>query len=226
MKNIIITGTCEVEVLGVFSLFESMGIPTTQLRDAQPEPGDLLIVSMSAEPLLGWAKYLPSLLAMKLWWRCSIVVLVPNKLASIRLLDSIGSIVSGGYSLAWTRNALMYLVAKWRQGEPLPVGDIHRFSDLPLLSIEVVAYFFAQTLPVKRGGGLSKTEYGRRNRAMVSMGFCYRHQLELFMVGVDPKIIKILWCHCLVPHSRKRADILQYVNADKLYRYLFSVGVY
>lgn len=189
MKNIVVMGSCEAEVRGVLSLLEGVGIAAVRAGVSPLGPGDLLIVAMSAEPLLGWAKHLPPLLAMKLRWHCTIVVLTPNEIAGVRLLNAVGCIVPGGYSLDWTCNILQCLVAKWRQGKPLPVGNVRRISVACGLDIEGVAYFFAQTMPVVGSAKLSKTEYGRRNRALVNMGFCHLQPLRVFMAGVAPQAV-------------------------------------
>lgn len=189
MKNIVVMGACEVEVQGVLSLLEEMDIPAVRAGVSPLTSDDLLIVAMSAEPLLGWAKHLPFLLAMKLRWRCAMVVLTPNEIADVRLLDAVGCIVPGGYSLGWMSNTLLCLVAKWQQGKPLPAGNVRRISAVSSLDIDEMVYFFTQTMPVVGLARLSKTEYGRRNRALVNMGFCHLQQFRLFMSGVSSQAV-------------------------------------
>lgn len=194
MRNIVVTGTCDAEVQGILSLLDGEGISAVRAGASPLSPDDLLIVAMSAEPLLGWGRHLSWLLAMKLRWRCTMVVLTSNQVADVRLLEAVGGcVVPEGYSLRWVSNALLCLVAKWRQGKPLPVGNVRRISEVHALDIDEMAYFFAQTMPVTGAVKLSKTEYGRRHRALFRMGFCHLQQLRLFMAGVMPKEVLNAW---------------------------------
>lgn len=219
MKNIVVMGACEVEVQGVLSLLEGEGIPAVRAGVSPLKQGDLLIVAMSAKPLLGWARHLFSLLTMKLRWGCTMIVLTPNEIADVRLLDAVGCIVPSGYSLGWMSNALLCLVAKWRQGKPLPVGNVRRISAATALDIDEVAYFFAQTMPTSGLARLSKTEYGRRNRALLRMGFCHLQQFKLFMAGVVPQVILSAQILLLQEHTSRYTkaskNITSFVYYDK-----------
>lgn len=196
-----------------------MGIYAVRARGSSLNSDDLLIVAMSAMPLLGWAKHLPLLYAMKLRWRCAMVVLVSNEISSVRLLDAVGCIVSGGYSLGWVSNALLYLVPKWQQSKPLPVGNVRRISLACGLGIDDVAYFFAQTMPATGSERLSKTEYGRRNRALVNMGFYNLQQLRLFMAGVAPPAVLNAWIllqrEYPSDHTKVSKNTTSYVHYNK-----------
>lgn len=187
MKNILVTGSCQSEVQGVLCLLKGMGTVAAELGDATPTPNDLVIVAMSAIPLLGWAEQFPRLLDMKLRWRCELVVLVPNVVASIRLLEGVGCIIPGGYSLDWMSKVLMSLVAKWRQSKALPVGNVRRLSRYSPLGVDDVEYFFTLMFPVVGPLRMSKTAYGRRSRAMTFMGFSHLQQAKLFMAGISPR---------------------------------------
>lgn len=187
MKNIIVTGTSEVEVVGVLSLLDGMGVAATRLGDAPPTSNDLVIVVMSAVPLLGWGKQFLRLLDMKLQWQCELVVLVPNAVAPIRLLDGIGCILPGGYSLDWTSKALMSLITKWRQGKALPRGNVRRLLRAGAIDIDEVKRFFALVFPVVEPFRISKTVYGQRNRAVAFMGLSHLQHAKLFMAGVSSR---------------------------------------
>lgn len=219
MKNIVVMGSCEAEVQAILSLLEDMGIYAVRAGVSPLNSDDLLIVAMSAVPLLGWAKHLPSLYAMKLRWRCAMVVLASNEIASVRLLDAVGCIVPGGYSLGWVSNALLCLVTKWQQGKPLPVGNVRRISPACGLDIDDVSYFFAQTMLPATGSAISKTEYGRRNRALVNMGFYHLQQLRLFMAGVAPPAVLNAWIllqrEYPSDHTKVSKNTTSYVHYNK-----------
>lgn len=62
MKNIIVTGISDTETRGILSMLNDCQINASPYLAEDLGVNDLLIVGLSAEPLIGWGLHLSSLL--------------------------------------------------------------------------------------------------------------------------------------------------------------------
>lgn len=113
-RRIVMTGSCEYEMRGLELMLAGEGFRTARLQNEEPGERDLLVLALSAEPLLHWGRHLSRLRKLRAVYRCRILVLVPALLHRLRLPGDLIFVCSGRSSHAVLRSAIyLALAAPW-----------------------------------------------------------------------------------------------------------------
>ena len=100
--KIFLTGTCGYELTGLCSLLSAQGYdvyPVPPADSGTPDTPDLVIVALSAEPVAGWGRHLPWIRELRARLPGKMLVLVPEKLSTLRALQNICQVHNGCDSL-------------------------------------------------------------------------------------------------------------------------------
>ncbi|EBU7005293.1 TPA: hypothetical protein NPB33_004212 [Salmonella enterica subsp. enterica serovar Kintambo] len=99
-KRILLTGSCEYELLGLSYLLDGMGYAVVRPEASPPGTYDFILVALSAEPLAGWGRHLQGIRMLYAANSVPMAVLVPERLKGMRLLRGMAQVISGRDSLA------------------------------------------------------------------------------------------------------------------------------
>lgn len=97
-RKIILTGTCRYELTGLWHLLSAQGddVYCMSLEELNaPDGWGLVIVALSAEPVAGWGRNLPRIFKLKDEMSCEMVVLVPERLKGLQILEGVCRVYSG-----------------------------------------------------------------------------------------------------------------------------------
>lgn len=101
-KRVLLTGTCWYELAGLRHLLSVQGYDVCYVLPGNlcaPDDCDLAIVALSAEPVAGWGRYLPWICGLREKVSGEMLVLVPERLKSLKILQNVNSIYSGRENL-------------------------------------------------------------------------------------------------------------------------------
>lgn len=97
-KKILLTGTCWYELSGLYHLLSAQEFDVdhalTGESDVRREP-DLIIVALSAEPVAGWGRHLSRVRTLRTNIAGKMLVLVPEKLKKLNMLQNTCQVYSG-----------------------------------------------------------------------------------------------------------------------------------
>lgn len=174
--NIIVTGLCEFEVLGIRALLEAQGCVVRSLTGTTPARDDLLIVALSSMPSLGWGKHLVMLDALSDRMPCRMTVLVPDGLCGVVSGLVNVSVRPGDAALPVVADGLQSVIRMWRQGvDREGVSRRHLTPKMQGALNRVVVGRVAN----------SKTEYTHRHLAMGRLSFRSVRQFRAFIAGTE-----------------------------------------
>lgn len=97
-QKILLTGTCWYELTGLWYLLSAQGYDVYRAPSGYicaQDGWDLIIVALSAEPVAGWGRNLSRIRELRLNMSGKILVLVPDMLKNLRMLQDIGPVFSG-----------------------------------------------------------------------------------------------------------------------------------
>lgn len=117
-KRILLTGSCEYELLGLSYLLDGMGYAVVRPETSLPGTYDFILVALSAEPLTGWGRHLQDIRMLYAANSVPVAVLVPERLKGIRLLRGMAQVISGRSGLERLRSLL------WQTFERPPEPDL------------------------------------------------------------------------------------------------------
>ena len=103
-RKILLTGTCWYELAGLWHQLSAQGYDVywVPLGDyCIQDCWDLIIVALSAEPVAGWGRHLPWVWELRTQIFGEMVVLVPDRLKKLKMLQGGCSVYSGRESLRW-----------------------------------------------------------------------------------------------------------------------------
>lgn len=114
--NILLTGTCWYELTGLCFLLLAQGYSVSRVPlgySCTSDKWDLVIVALSAEPITGWGKHLSWICEVRSHFSGKMLVLVPERLNSLKILGNTCLIYSGCRSLSQLGdNVIMALSTK------------------------------------------------------------------------------------------------------------------
>lgn len=105
-KRVLLTGNCEYELLGLLHLLSDMGCEVLRPEMSYGGTYNLIVVALSAGPLVGWGRYLRHIRLLRAANTAPMVVLVPPRLQGLRLLRGMARVFCGRSSLARLRAVL------------------------------------------------------------------------------------------------------------------------
>ncbi|EDZ5417303.1 TPA: hypothetical protein ACJGVM_004581 [Salmonella enterica subsp. enterica serovar Welikade] len=105
-KRILVTGSCEYELLGLSRLLAGMGYEAVTAEMSPSGEYEGVLVALSAEPLAGWGRHLKCIRMLYAANPVPVVVLVPDRLKGMRLLGGIAHVISGRDCLSRLRTML------------------------------------------------------------------------------------------------------------------------
>lgn len=85
-KRVLLTGNCEYELLGLLHLLSDLDCEVLRAEMSYGGTYDLIVVALSAGPLVGWGRYLRHIRLLRAANTAPMVVLVPPRLQGLRLL--------------------------------------------------------------------------------------------------------------------------------------------
>lgn len=114
-KRIIISGSCWYEVSGLESVLKGEEYEIQALKDVTPSPSDVLLIALSAEPMLNWGRFLSALVFIRGRYRCQTIALVPGRLKNIHYLFRSIQTVDGSCSISELKKCLIGLISEKQQ---------------------------------------------------------------------------------------------------------------
>ncbi|EDX9716473.1 hypothetical protein F9N64_19735 [Salmonella enterica] len=177
MRNIVITGFCEYESLGIRLLLEAEEYAVHELTKMKPGRDDLLIVGLSALPELGWWRWLDLLGKSKDLYRCRIIAVVPGTLkqALSVLISGDREVIAGDESLSVFRHRLISAISRWQGAQQV------RENKVSPLSVSMIDALY--TVIVGGDLNISKAQYTCRYQALSRLKFSGTMQFRRFMAG-------------------------------------------
>lgn len=112
-KKILLTGTCWYELTGLWNMLSAQGydVYCVSLEDICDQDGqDLIIVALSAEPVAGWGRHLPRIRKLRAEMSGEMLVLVPERLAMLKMLRNIGLVFSGCMPLPYLKRTVRMIL--------------------------------------------------------------------------------------------------------------------
>ncbi|EHT7272377.1 hypothetical protein MM742_004075 [Salmonella enterica] len=98
-KKILLTGTCQYELLGLWHLLAAQKNTLCCMSSwgglRITDDWDLIVVTLSAEPVASWGQHLRHICELKKHVSCRILVLVPERLKELKVLRNICAVHSG-----------------------------------------------------------------------------------------------------------------------------------
>lgn len=97
-QKILLTGTCWYELTGLWHLLSEQGYNVYRVPlgySCVREDWDLIIVALSAEPVAGWGRHLPRIRELRTEMSGEMLVLVPERLERLKVLQDICLVYSG-----------------------------------------------------------------------------------------------------------------------------------
>ena len=85
------------------------------LKDVAPSPSDVLLIALSAEPVLNWGRFLSALVFIRERYRCQTIALVPGRLKNIHYLFRSIQTVDGSCSISELKKCLIGLISENQQ---------------------------------------------------------------------------------------------------------------
>ena len=101
-KKVLITGSCWFEMTGLWHALSEDGYDVYRAPFeyfCAPHAYDLTVVALSAEKILGWGRYIPGIRALRKRVSGNIVVLVPNRLENLTVLQDVCLLYNGHESI-------------------------------------------------------------------------------------------------------------------------------
>ncbi|SUG21982.1 Uncharacterised protein [Salmonella enterica subsp. arizonae] len=139
-NKIVVIGPCEAEVIGIIALLQHDGFQVCQGKGVKLDAGDLLIVTLSTVPLLGWWRHLEYLHILKRKGKYQMLAIIPTDLKEIMLRQSICPIIEGGETLAQLHNALLVAAETWKKGSLPRINRRKNTPDRKLTAGQAVQY--------------------------------------------------------------------------------------
>lgn len=106
-KKILLTGTCWFELTGLLYLLSSQEFDIYRVPQGYrcaPDCWDLIIVALSTEPVVGWGRYITWIRELREQMSGKMLVLVPQRLKSLRILHNVCPVFSGEVNLPVLRS--------------------------------------------------------------------------------------------------------------------------
>ncbi|EJS7221869.1 hypothetical protein NVX15_002406 [Salmonella enterica] len=179
-NKIVVIGPCEAEVIGTIALLQHDGFQVCQGKGVKLDAGDLLIVTLSTVPLLGWWRHLEYLHILKRKGKYQMLAIIPTDLKEIMLRQSICPIIEGGETLAQLHNALLVAAETWKKGSLPRINRRKNTPDRKLTAGQARAIY-----KLLEGEYIdSKTQYSQRYLALERLGFSGTAQFSLFTAGI------------------------------------------
>lgn len=129
-KKILLTGTCGYELTGLWYLLSVHGYDVYCELPEHIRPvdnPDLIIVALSAEPVAGWGRHLPRIRELRRRLPGKMLILVPERLKRLRILQDICAVYSGYGSLQKLKAKISAVLAgKLLQGGGVSLTDGQR----------------------------------------------------------------------------------------------------
>lgn len=106
-QRIIIDGFCEYEMLGLSALLKAENYDVRLRKETEPTKGDILIIALSAVPLLNWLSLFSVFRASDDVRYCRTIFLVPGQVKEMQRLFSTINIVDGSLPLAVLKDRII-----------------------------------------------------------------------------------------------------------------------
>ncbi|ELO5003686.1 hypothetical protein QUQ70_004869, partial [Escherichia coli] len=97
-QKILLTGTCWYELTGLWHLLSAQGYDVYRVPleySCATDNWDLTVVALSAEPVAGWGRHLPRIRELRRRMSGEMLVLVPERLKMLTVLQDICAVYSG-----------------------------------------------------------------------------------------------------------------------------------
>ncbi|MBB6965809.1 hypothetical protein HEN96_023500 [Escherichia coli] len=102
-QKILLTGTCWYELTGLWHLLSALGHDVRHVsleHTCAGEDLDLMIVALSAEPVVGWGRHLHRIRELRATTPGKMLVLVPERLEMLKVLRNICPVYNGSMPLS------------------------------------------------------------------------------------------------------------------------------
>ncbi|ELT6908074.1 hypothetical protein Q6P28_004660 [Salmonella enterica] len=99
-RRIVISGDCLYEVIGLAMLLDAEGYDVSLRREVELKSEDVLLIALSAEPLLNWLSLLTEFFRTEDMHRGHTLILVPSLLRNIQKMFSRIQIIDGTLPVA------------------------------------------------------------------------------------------------------------------------------
>ncbi|MGY0147484.1 hypothetical protein [Edwardsiella tarda] len=166
-RKVIVMGSCEYEVAGIISLLKSANVRVCRGGIMIPGECDLLIVALSASPLLGWWRNLELLKNIRNAGEYRMVAIVPLDMMTIVSRQGVCPVVNGSDSLNRVQSMLLDCVLAWVD-ERVEVKRKNFIGSIDWLSSTQINAIEELLLPKTL---VNKTQYSRRYSALARLGF-------------------------------------------------------
>lgn len=190
MGCFVLSGTCYYELLGLKEFFLSMREQVVVYDDGHEiKKDDVLVFALSNEPLLGWGRHINRIRNYHGKLPCSIIVIVPPKLRTVKILHEFCATIPGGLTGLETVELLqLFRNSSFSNG-------IKHFFPIALLSVKQreilnqVAFRCSKNLPLRNGW--KKNEYYHCSKLLSVLGVDNLHMLSVIGFPIRNNLI-----HC------------------------------
>lgn len=162
MKNILLFGRCEYELIGLYHILKEGGynVVNATIDNYQEDIYDLLIVALSSDPVIGWGKYFDLLHTFSCDFSGRIILLVPEKIDSLRIFPGIDEIIIGKTcknkilsivnGVIYRNNTANMVADKYNLFSPLELKYLKCLSERKMLYNN--AYYYCRSRIVEKMG--------------------------------------------------------------------------
>ncbi|MED8104295.1 hypothetical protein Q5512_25800 [Escherichia coli] len=170
-QRIIIDGFCEYEMLGLSALLKAENYDVRLRKESEPTKGDILIIALSAVPLLNWLSLFSMFRASDDVRYCRTIFLVPGQVKKMQRLFSAINIVDGSLPLVGLKDSIIKTAGGGRD-EALTPFYIYKKECMDRIS-------FLQKLSRKPSENKDRKHYYWRSRLCSLMGVPNAHILSV-----------------------------------------------
>ncbi|HAW4122236.1 TPA: hypothetical protein JLV25_004847 [Escherichia coli] len=170
-QRIIIDGFCEYEMLGLSALLKAENYDVRLRKETEPTKGDILIIALSAVPLLNWLSLFSVFRASDDVRYCRTIFLVPGQVKEMQRLFSTINIVDGSLPLAVLKDRIIKTAGGGWDEAPTPFY-IYKKECMDRIS-------FLQKLSRKPSANKDRKHYYWRSRLCSLMGVQNVHILSV-----------------------------------------------
>ncbi|WP_215229858.1 hypothetical protein [Escherichia coli] len=156
-QRIIIDGFCEYEMLGLGTLLKAENYDVKFRKETEPTKGDILIIAMSAMPLLNWLSLFSMFRASDDVRYCRTICLVPKQLKEIQRLFATINIIDGSRPWAVLKDSIIKTAGVERNETSTPfyiykkecmdrISFLQKLSRKPLATKDQKYYYWRSRL--------------------------------------------------------------------------------
>ncbi|ELY4545986.1 hypothetical protein SNN69_004343 [Cronobacter sakazakii] len=112
-KEILLFGSCEYELIGfenILSRCNHNALRIHNIEDVFSHPSSLIVVALSSEPLLQWARFITTIKILAKRPNKRVIIFTPRKLMKLAYLKTIGLVFNGKQSVQELQDLIKSLI--------------------------------------------------------------------------------------------------------------------